>query len=167
MRNAETILSIIRERGRRKLPLENIYRQLYNRDLYLRAYSADATSERRIRSNNESWLICNPILCARRIPGLPPSAMPSAVNSSSRRMVLWSYGAANSGRRSQKIRRPHSGFKQKNLRTERISLTATPSHRRSVNCRLYRLCTLADCRPQDGQVDFLGLLLTTSWTSLG
>src|SRR5262245_43853428 len=39
MRNAETILSIIRERGRRKLPLENIYRQLYNRDLYLQAYS--------------------------------------------------------------------------------------------------------------------------------
>jgi group II intron reverse transcriptase/maturase len=39
MRNAETILDIIRERGRRKLPLEGIYRQLYNRDLYLRAYS--------------------------------------------------------------------------------------------------------------------------------
>jgi group II intron reverse transcriptase/maturase len=38
MRNAETILGIIRERGRRKLPLEDIYRQLYNRDLYLRAY---------------------------------------------------------------------------------------------------------------------------------
>src|SRR5262252_8783815 len=39
MRNAETILSIIRERGKQKLPLEDIYRQLYNRDLYLRAYS--------------------------------------------------------------------------------------------------------------------------------
>lgn len=39
MRNAETILGIIRERGRQKLPLENIYRQLYNSDLYLRAYS--------------------------------------------------------------------------------------------------------------------------------
>jgi group II intron reverse transcriptase/maturase len=38
MRNAETILGIIRERGRRKLPLEDIYRQLYNQDLYLRAY---------------------------------------------------------------------------------------------------------------------------------
>ena len=33
MRNAETILSIIRERGKQKLPLEDIYRQLYNRDL--------------------------------------------------------------------------------------------------------------------------------------
>jgi hypothetical protein len=39
MRDAETILGIIRERGRQKLPLEDIYRQLYNRDLYLRAYS--------------------------------------------------------------------------------------------------------------------------------
>lgn len=38
MRRAETILGIIRERGRRRLPLEDIYRQLYNRDLYLRAY---------------------------------------------------------------------------------------------------------------------------------
>lgn len=38
MRNAETILGVIRERGRRRLPLENIYRQLFNRDLYLRAY---------------------------------------------------------------------------------------------------------------------------------
>jgi hypothetical protein len=39
MRTAATILGIIRERGRRKLPLEDIYRQRYNRDLYLRAYS--------------------------------------------------------------------------------------------------------------------------------
>ncbi|MBI3950810.1 MAG: hypothetical protein HY314_10200 [Acidobacteria bacterium] len=38
MRDAETILGIIRERGRGKLPLEDIYRQLYNRHLYLRAY---------------------------------------------------------------------------------------------------------------------------------
>jgi group II intron reverse transcriptase/maturase len=38
MRTAETVLSIIRERGRRGLPLERLYRQLYNRDLYLRAY---------------------------------------------------------------------------------------------------------------------------------
>jgi len=38
MRNADTVLGIIRERGRRGLPLENIYRQLYNPHLYLRAY---------------------------------------------------------------------------------------------------------------------------------
>ena len=38
MRNAETILGVISERGRRRLPLEDIYRQLFNRDLFLRAY---------------------------------------------------------------------------------------------------------------------------------
>jgi group II intron reverse transcriptase/maturase len=38
MRNAETVLGIIQERGRRGLPLEDVYRQLFNRDLYLRAY---------------------------------------------------------------------------------------------------------------------------------
>ena len=39
MRNAETVLAIIRDRGKRRLPLENVYRLLYNPDLYLRAYS--------------------------------------------------------------------------------------------------------------------------------
>ena len=38
MRTAETILGVIRERGRRRLPLENLYRQRYNRDLFLHAY---------------------------------------------------------------------------------------------------------------------------------
>jgi len=38
MRSAETVLGVIRERGRRRLPLEDMYRQLYNPDLYLRAY---------------------------------------------------------------------------------------------------------------------------------
>jgi group II intron reverse transcriptase/maturase len=38
MRSAETVLGIIRERGRRGLPLEDVYRQLFNPDLYLRAY---------------------------------------------------------------------------------------------------------------------------------
>ena len=38
MRTAETVLNIIRNRGERGLPLEDIYRQLYNRELYLRAY---------------------------------------------------------------------------------------------------------------------------------
>jgi len=39
MRNANTVLSVIRDRGQRGLPLEDIYRQLFNRDLYLRAYA--------------------------------------------------------------------------------------------------------------------------------
>jgi retron-type reverse transcriptase len=39
MRTAETVLGVIQERGRRGLPLEDIYRQLYNPNLYLRAYA--------------------------------------------------------------------------------------------------------------------------------
>jgi group II intron reverse transcriptase/maturase len=39
MRTAAAVLNIIQERGKRKLPIEDIYRQLYNPDLYLRAYA--------------------------------------------------------------------------------------------------------------------------------
>ena len=38
MRDAATVLEIIRERGRRGLPLERVYRCLFNPDLYLLAY---------------------------------------------------------------------------------------------------------------------------------
>lgn len=38
MRNAETVLAIIQERGKRGLPLEDIYRQLYNPQLMYLAY---------------------------------------------------------------------------------------------------------------------------------
>jgi group II intron reverse transcriptase/maturase len=38
MRKAATVLEIIRERGRRGLPLERVYRCLFNPDLYLLAY---------------------------------------------------------------------------------------------------------------------------------
>jgi group II intron reverse transcriptase/maturase len=38
MVNAETYLEIVRERGKKRLPLEDVYRQLYNPDLYLKAY---------------------------------------------------------------------------------------------------------------------------------
>ena len=38
MQNAETVLSVLRERGRRGLPLERLYRQMFNPQLYLLAY---------------------------------------------------------------------------------------------------------------------------------
>lgn len=38
MRNAATVLGIIRERGKQGLPLEDVYRQLYNPALYLEGY---------------------------------------------------------------------------------------------------------------------------------
>ncbi len=38
MRDATTVLGVLRERGRRGLPLERLYRQLFNPQLYLLAY---------------------------------------------------------------------------------------------------------------------------------
>ena len=38
MRNADTILELIRERGKRGLPLERVHKLLFNRDLFLTAY---------------------------------------------------------------------------------------------------------------------------------
>ena len=38
MRNAETVLGVLRERGKRRWPLERIYLLLYNPELYLLAY---------------------------------------------------------------------------------------------------------------------------------
>lgn len=39
MRTAETILNIIQDRGKRQLPLDDVYRQLSNPDMYLRGYA--------------------------------------------------------------------------------------------------------------------------------
>jgi retron-type reverse transcriptase len=38
MQNAETVLGVIRERGRRGLPVNELYRQMFNPQLYLMAY---------------------------------------------------------------------------------------------------------------------------------
>ena len=38
MRRADQVLRIIQERGQRGLPLERVYRLLFNPDLYLKAY---------------------------------------------------------------------------------------------------------------------------------
>jgi hypothetical protein len=38
MQSAETVLDVLRERGRRGLPLDELYRQLFNPQLYLLAY---------------------------------------------------------------------------------------------------------------------------------
>jgi group II intron reverse transcriptase/maturase len=38
MQNAETVLGVVRERGRRSLPCNELYRQLFNPHLYLLAY---------------------------------------------------------------------------------------------------------------------------------
>ena len=38
MREAETVLRLIQERGKKGLPLERAYRLLFNQELYLLAY---------------------------------------------------------------------------------------------------------------------------------
>jgi group II intron reverse transcriptase/maturase len=38
MQNAETVLAVLRERGRKGLPCDELYRQLFNKELYLLAY---------------------------------------------------------------------------------------------------------------------------------
>jgi group II intron reverse transcriptase/maturase len=39
MQKTETILGVLRERGLKKLPVERLYRQMFNPDLYLQAYA--------------------------------------------------------------------------------------------------------------------------------
>jgi retron-type reverse transcriptase len=38
MQSADTVLGVLRERGRQGLPLERLYRQLFNEQLFLVAY---------------------------------------------------------------------------------------------------------------------------------
>jgi hypothetical protein len=35
MQNAGTVLDVLRERGRKGLPCEELYRQMFNKELYL------------------------------------------------------------------------------------------------------------------------------------
>ena len=39
MQSAATLLGVIQDRGSRGLPLERVYRQLFNRELYLQAFA--------------------------------------------------------------------------------------------------------------------------------
>ena len=47
MQSAETVLGVLRERGRRNLPCEEIYRQMFNPQLYLMAYGRIYSNHRR------------------------------------------------------------------------------------------------------------------------
>jgi len=38
LQTTETYLGLLRERGKKRLPLQRVYRQLFNRNLYLTAY---------------------------------------------------------------------------------------------------------------------------------
>jgi group II intron reverse transcriptase/maturase len=60
MQNAETVLDVLRERGRRGLPLERLYRQLFSPQLYLLAYQ-------RIYSNHGAM---TPAACGETADGM-------------------------------------------------------------------------------------------------
>ena len=38
MQNAEVVLGVLRERGRKGLPCKKLYRQMFNKELFLMAY---------------------------------------------------------------------------------------------------------------------------------
>ena len=38
MQEAETVLAVLRERGRKGLPCNELYRQMFNKELYLLAF---------------------------------------------------------------------------------------------------------------------------------
>ena len=46
MRSAETCLAIIRTRGERRLPIDDLYRQLFNPEFYLQAYGKISRNRR-------------------------------------------------------------------------------------------------------------------------
>ena len=61
MQNAETVLGVLRERGRRGLPCNELYRQLFNPQLYLLAYGRLYSNRSRPRcgvKGNERRLPC-------------------------------------------------------------------------------------------------------------
>ncbi len=50
MQDAETVLAVLRERGRKGLPCDELYRQMFSREMYLLAVSSD-------RSNSGRWTL--------------------------------------------------------------------------------------------------------------
>ena len=59
MQDARVYLGLVRERGKKGLPITRVYRQLYNRDLYLIAYgkiysNAGATTQGTTQETVES-----------------------------------------------------------------------------------------------------------------
>ena len=51
MQNAETVLDVLRDRGRRGLPSDELYRQLFNPQLHLLTYG-------RLYSNHGAMRVC-------------------------------------------------------------------------------------------------------------
>jgi group II intron reverse transcriptase/maturase len=80
MQSAETVLDVIRERGRQGLPLERLYRQLFNRELFLRAYG-------RIYSNKGSM---TPGVSAETVDGMSLAKIDAIIGALRTESYRWS-----------------------------------------------------------------------------
>ena len=49
MQTAEVVLGVLRERGRKGLPFTQLYRQMFNKDLYLLAWPTGTSTPTRER----------------------------------------------------------------------------------------------------------------------
>jgi retron-type reverse transcriptase len=80
MQNAETVLDVIRKRGARGLPLERLYRQLFNPQFYLMAYG-------RLSSNQGAM---TPGVTGETVDGMSLEKISVIINALRRERYRWS-----------------------------------------------------------------------------
>jgi group II intron reverse transcriptase/maturase len=80
MATAETVMAVYSGRGKRGLPLEGVYRQLYSRDLYLRAYG-------RIHHNNGAM---TPGITAETVDAMSLEKIDGIIDALRREACRWS-----------------------------------------------------------------------------
>ena len=80
MQSAETVLDVIRKRGARGLPIERLYRQLFNPQLYLMAY-------RRIAANKGAM---TPGVTGETVDGMSLDKIDACIGSLRHERYRWS-----------------------------------------------------------------------------
>jgi len=80
MATAETVMAVYSDRGKRGLPLEGVYRQLYSRELYLRAYG-------RIHRNNGAM---TPGVTAETVDAMSLKKIDGIIDALRREAYRWS-----------------------------------------------------------------------------
>jgi hypothetical protein len=90
MQSADAVLGIIRERGRRGLPLQRLYRCLFSPELYLRAYA-------KISKNTGAL---TPGVTAETVDGMTLSKIDAIIDALRHERYRWS-----PARRSTSLRR--------------------------------------------------------------
>ena len=84
MQSAETVLDVIRKRGERGLPIERLYRQLFNPQLFLLAYG-------RIYANKGAM---TPGVTAETVDGMSLAKIEAIIDGSARRALPMVSGQA-------------------------------------------------------------------------